>query len=105
MQKLYENFLKKRNVFSETAYKAHKSLFETTRRKSKKTTTHKRYSNSNIILRKDGLLLPLFTYAKAWKLLNLFVGTKIFNYYICYETNRVLIPFSTTTEQYMSKDD
>ena len=47
-QKLYEKFLKKRNVFNETVYKAYKSLFEAIKRKSKKTTTHKRYSNSNM---------------------------------------------------------
>ena len=35
-QKLYEKFLKKRNAFDETAYKAYKSLFEAIIRKSKK---------------------------------------------------------------------
>ena len=35
-QKLYEKFLKKQNVFIETAYKVYKTLFETIKRKSKK---------------------------------------------------------------------
>ena len=47
-QKLYEKFLKKRNAFNETAYKAYKSLFGAIKRKSKKTTTHKRHSNLNM---------------------------------------------------------
>ena len=47
-QKLYEKFLKKRNDFNEKAYKVYKSLFQGIKRKSKKTTTHKRYSNSNM---------------------------------------------------------
>ena len=36
-QKLHEKFLKKRNAFNETVYKACKSLFEVIKRKSKKT--------------------------------------------------------------------
>ena len=35
-EKLYEQFLKKRTVFNEIAYKANKSLFEAIKRKSKK---------------------------------------------------------------------
>ena len=48
-QKFYEKFLKKRNVFNETAFnKTYKNLFEAIKSKAKKITTHKRYSNSNM---------------------------------------------------------
>ena len=47
-QKLCEIFLEKGNALNETAYKAYKSLFEAIKRNSKKTTTHKRYSNYDI---------------------------------------------------------
>ena len=55
-QKLYEEFLKKRNAFNETAYKAYKSLFEAIKHKSKNATTRERYSNLNMTKTKDRLL-------------------------------------------------
>ena len=29
--------------------------------------------------------IPQFSYAETWELVNLFVGTKMFSYHICYE--------------------
>ena len=55
-QKLYEKFLKKRNAFNETAYKAYKSLFEAIKREPKKTHYSQKILQVKYDIKKDGLL-------------------------------------------------
>ena len=58
------------------------------------------------------LLYCHFSYAETWELLNLFVGTKIFSYHICYENlakysrvkAKVLRLFSAKTDQYACEE-
>ena len=60
-----------------------------------------------------------FSYAEAWELTNLFVGTKTFNYHVCYDWHlcfepagkssrqveaKVLRLFSARTEQFAGKE-
>ena len=57
-----------------------------------------------------------FSYAGTWGLVNLFVGTKNFNYHICYEIisrkhSKILCsqetdrPWTDGTEQYASEEE
>ena len=62
-QKLYEKFLKKQNVFIETAYKVYKTLFEAIKRKSKKN----HYSQNILQFKYDT--------KKRWTVMKEIIGT------------------------------
>ena len=61
-QKLYEKFLKHRTVLNEEKYKAYKNLFESTKRKSKKS-----YVSKKILQYKTNI-------KKAWSVMKKIIG-------------------------------
>ena len=67
-QKLYEKFLKKRTSRNESIYKAHKSLFESLKKKSKKNYYTRRLENyQNDIKKSWDVIKEIIAGAKSTK--------------------------------------